>query len=92
MAVPRIDRAGTSDGGSRKMNARAIVSYSPENSVARFRMEDVVLRETQRDELLVEMVASGICSTDLFFANAGGKLGPFPRVLGHEGKHYSIVL
>jgi Zn-dependent alcohol dehydrogenase len=55
-------------------------------------MEDVVLRETQRDELLVEIVASGICSTDLFFANAGGKLGPFPRVLGHEGKHYSIVL
>jgi Zn-dependent alcohol dehydrogenase len=75
------------------MNACAIVSYGPENGVARFRMEEVVLRETQRDELLVEIVASGICSTDLFFANAPeGELGPFPRVLGHEGKHYSIVL
>jgi Zn-dependent alcohol dehydrogenase len=75
------------------MNAHAIVSYSPENGEARFRMEDVVLRETQRNELLVEIVASGICSTDLFFAHAPeGALGPFPRILGHEGKHDSIVL
>jgi hypothetical protein len=42
------------------MNARAIVSHSPENGEARFHMEDVVLRETQRNELLVEIVASGI--------------------------------
>jgi D-arabinose 1-dehydrogenase-like Zn-dependent alcohol dehydrogenase len=71
------------------MNARAIVSHSPENGEARFHMEDVVLRETQRNELLVEIVASGICSTDLFFAHADkGELGPFPRVLGHEGMPY----
>lgn len=75
------------------MNARAIVSHSPVNGEARFCMENVVLRETQRNELLVEMVASGICHTDLFFAHAPeGALGPFPRVLGHEGKRSCTAL
>ena len=75
------------------MNIRAIVSHSPENGEARFRMEDIVLRETQKNELLVEIVASGICSTDLFFAHAAeGELGPFPRVLGHEGIYYIQLL
>lgn len=74
------------------MNARAIVSYAPKNGEAQFRMEDVVVRKTQKDELLIEMVASGICSTDLFFATApDGTLGPFPRVLGHEGKRFPFL-
>lgn len=71
-----------------EMNIRAIVSHSPQNNgEARFSMENVVLRKTQRNEVLVEMVATGICGTDLFFAKSEeGVLGPFPRVLGHEGK------
>lgn len=71
-----------------RMHARAIISYAPTNGEAQFRMEDVILRETQGDELLIEMVASGICSTDLFFASS---IGPFPRVLGHEGNPYLFL-
>lgn len=75
-----------------RIKARAIVSYAPANGEAQFRMEDVILRETQGDELLIEMVASGICSTDLFFASSpAGTLGPFPRVLGHEGNLYLFL-
>ena len=75
-----------------RINARAIVSYASMNGEAQFRMEDVILRETQGDELLIEMVASGICSTDLFFASSpAGTLGPFPRVLGHEGNPYLFL-
>jgi Zn-dependent alcohol dehydrogenase len=69
------------------MNARAIVCYSPQNGEPQFCIEDVVLRETKKNELLVEMVASGICKTDLSFATAAETTyGPFPKVLGHEGK------
>jgi Zn-dependent alcohol dehydrogenase len=72
------------------MKTRAIVSYSPKNGEAKFQLESVFLRETQPNELFIEMVASGICGTDLFFAETyEGILGPFPRVLGHEGKHSS---
>jgi Zn-dependent alcohol dehydrogenase len=72
------------------MNTRAIVSYSPKDGEARFQLESVELRETRPNELLIEMVASGICHTDLFFAETDeGILGPFPRVLGHEGKYSS---
>jgi threonine dehydrogenase-like Zn-dependent dehydrogenase len=49
----------------------------------------VKLRELKDDEVLVEIVASGICHTDLHCGNTPDDKGVpavfYPRVLGHEG-------
>lgn len=65
--------------------ARAIVSRGPLNENG-WKIEDVKVREVGDDELLVRIVASGVCHTDLLFA--GLKEGPgviYPSIKGHEG-------
>jgi aryl-alcohol dehydrogenase len=47
-------------------------------------IDDVELDEPHRGELLVRMVASGICHTDIS-ASRGARPIPLPVVLGHEG-------
>jgi D-arabinose 1-dehydrogenase-like Zn-dependent alcohol dehydrogenase len=52
-------------------------------------MEEIRPGEIGDNELLVQMVASGICHTDLHVGNArdgGMGVAYYPRVLGHEGK------
>lgn len=49
-------------------------------------MEDISLRPIGDDELLVRMVASGICHTDIVFGDAAENIGGYPRIMGHEGK------
>lgn len=49
-----------------------------------FVFEEVELDEPKADELLVKVVASGICHTDEFGRSQGIPI-PFPLVLGHEG-------
>lgn len=49
-----------------------------------FELKTVELKEMRDDEIVVKMVATGICHTDL--ATAHGHKGPgLPAVLGHEG-------
>jgi hypothetical protein len=48
-------------------------------------MEDVSVRPIGDNELLVRMVASGICHTDLHFGDDAEAIGGYPRVMGHEG-------
>ena len=52
-----------------------------------WRIEEVTTREIQEDELLIELVASGICHTDIMCGSGSGNTDLFyyPRVLGHEG-------
>lgn len=51
---------------------------------APFRFQEVILDDPQNDEMLVSIVASGICHTDM--ALREGLFAPhFPCVLGHEG-------
>ena len=49
-----------------------------------FRLEAVDLSEPQQDEILVRIVASGMCHTDLAVRDQHLPL-PLPAVLGHEG-------
>jgi aryl-alcohol dehydrogenase len=49
-----------------------------------FVFEDVVLDELEETELLVKIVATGLCHTDLAVQH-GDLPGAFPQVLGHEG-------
>lgn len=65
-------------------SARAIVSYPPVEG-RKWQLEDVTFKGVDDDELLVEMVATGICHTDLAVGSLMQLAGPSPRVLGHEG-------
>lgn len=53
-----------------------------------WKMEEVGLRPLQEGELLVEMVATGVCHTDALIGGIPGGAAPiafYPRILGHEG-------
>ncbi len=52
-----------------------------------FRYQKVTVEDNLRDnEVLVEMIATGVCHTDLNFRNEKSIPGLFPAVFGHEGE------
>ncbi|KAL1590242.1 hypothetical protein WHR41_01345 [Cladosporium halotolerans] len=56
-----------------------------------WKLEDVSVRQPGEGELLVEMVASGVCHTDVLIGglpNGAAPIAFYPRVLGHEGSGY----
>ncbi|HTJ69490.1 MAG TPA: NAD(P)-dependent alcohol dehydrogenase [Actinospica sp.] len=55
-----------------------------EGAGAAFAVQDVVLDEPRADEVLVRVVAAGLCHTDLG-VQAGGIPFKLPGILGHEG-------
>src|SRR4051794_19548169 len=48
-------------------------------------IEEVELAEPRAGEVLVRLVACGVCHTDLYTASGGDPSGYSPTVLGHEG-------
>ncbi|TLD29807.1 putative alcohol dehydrogenase protein [Venturia nashicola] len=68
-------------------SARAIVTRGAHRD-GKWNMEDILLRPIKDDELLVQMVASGICHTDVLFGDAAENIGGYPRIMGHEGSGY----
>lgn len=46
-------------------------------------IEEIEIDEPKEDEVLIRIVASGICHTDAESIKGNG--APFPAVLGHEG-------
>ncbi len=65
---------------SNKQTIEAVIAHSPEQPLT---VERVELTQPQGMELLVRVVAVGICHTDIMAKNKG--LCQFPMVLGHEG-------
>ncbi len=61
-----------------KMKA-AVVASAGEN----YKIEELNLVEPKETDVLVKIVASGICRSD--YAERQGSSVPFPVVLGHEG-------
>ncbi|PNS18668.1 hypothetical protein CAC42_5207 [Sphaceloma murrayae] len=55
---------------------KGIVAYSEHD----WKWEDMLTREPAEDEFLIDLVATGVCHTDIT-----GYGGIYPRVLGHEG-------
>jgi aryl-alcohol dehydrogenase len=49
-----------------------------------FTLQEIEVEEPRRDEVLVRVIATGVCHTDLG-ARSGGIPFPLPGVLGHEG-------
>jgi len=62
------------------MKMKAAVLYETNTPL---KVEEITLDEPQDQEVLVKMVASGVCHTDLHAAK--GEMGRPPIVLGHEG-------
>lgn len=58
------------------VECRGIVAYAQKE----WKYEDLLTREPLEDELMIEMIATGVCHTDI-----SGYGGIYPRVLGHEG-------
>lgn len=56
--------------------SRAIITYTTED----WRLQNVLCRNPGPNELLIKIVACGVCHTDI--SNVGGIA---PRILGHEG-------
>lgn len=70
--------------------ARAVVCHDTHANNG-WKMQDVHVRKPKEGELLVEMVASGICHTDVLVGDLPAGAAPiafYPRVLGHEGSGY----
>lgn len=61
-----------------KINAAVISSQDEE-----FDIREVELKEPQSNELLIKVVASGVCHTDMVARD--GVTTPLPAILGHEG-------
>ena len=69
---------------------QALVARGPV-SLGQWKLESVVPRALKDDELLVRMVATGICLADLHLGDVAEGTGGhpriyYPRVLGYEGK------
>lgn len=63
------------------MLTEALVLHEPGEH---FVLREVEVEDVREDEVLVEMVATGVCHTDLV-VGAEDMPGQFPVVLGHEG-------
>lgn len=66
--------------------ARAIVAHGPLKE-GLWKMQDVRVPEPKEGQILVRMVASGVCHTDIGFGSIpiGDEGAIYPRVFGHEG-------
>lgn len=64
------------------MKTRAAVAFAAGQPLE---VVDVDLEGPQAGEVLVEMMATGICHTDAFTLSGDDPEGAFPAILGHEG-------
>lgn len=63
--------------------SKGIVAYDQHT----WKLENLLTREPLNDEFLIEMIATGVCHTDI-----SGYGGIYPRVLGHEGAGRVLTL
>ena len=64
------------------MKTRAAVAWGPGEPL---KIEDVDLQLPQKGEVLVRIVATGVCHTDAYTLSGSDPEGIFPAILGHEG-------
>ena len=64
------------------MQTRAAVAWEPGKPVS---IETVDVAPPAKGEVLLRMVASGVCHTDAFTLSGADPEGIFPAILGHEG-------
>lgn len=64
------------------MKARAAVAWEPNKPLV---IEEVEVEGPKQGEVLLKVVASGVCHTDAFTLSGDDPEGAFPCILGHEG-------
>ena len=64
------------------MKARAAVAWEPQKPLV---IEEVEVEGPKEGEVLLKVVASGVCHTDAFTLSGDDPEGAFPCILGHEG-------
>ncbi len=68
--------------GQTSISAKAAVAWGPGEPL---RVETIDVALPKAGEVLVRVVASGVCHTDAFTLSGDDPEGIFPAVLGHEG-------
>ncbi len=64
------------------MKARAAVAWEAKKPLS---IEEVEVMGPKRGEVLLKVIASGVCHTDAFTLSGDDPEGAFPAILGHEG-------
>lgn len=64
------------------IKTRAAVAWGPGQPL---KIEEVDLQGPQKGEVLVRIVATGVCHTDAYTLSGSDPEGIFPAILGHEG-------
>jgi S-(hydroxymethyl)glutathione dehydrogenase / alcohol dehydrogenase len=64
------------------MKARAAVAWEPAKPLS---IEEIDIEGPKAGEVVLKVVASGVCHTDAFTLSGQDPEGAFPCVLGHEG-------
>jgi len=70
------------------IKTRAAVAWAPKQPLV---IEELDLMPPQAGEVLVRIVASGVCHTDAYTLDGLDAEGVFPCVLGHEGAGVVVV-
>src|SRR5580704_14812993 len=64
------------------MRSRAAVAWEANKPLT---IETIDIQEPKSGEVLVEVMASGVCHTDAYTLSGLDSEGKFPAILGHEG-------
>ena len=64
------------------MDTKAAIAFAAGQDLS---IETVQLEGPQAGEVLIEVMASGVCHTDAFTLSGDDPEGAFPAILGHEG-------
>ncbi|MAI41703.1 MAG: S-(hydroxymethyl)glutathione dehydrogenase/class III alcohol dehydrogenase [Gammaproteobacteria bacterium] len=64
------------------MKSRAAVAWEPGKPLS---IEEIDVASPKQNEVLIRLVATGVCHTDAFTLSGDDPEGIFPAVLGHEG-------
>ncbi|KAH7398554.1 hypothetical protein BKA66DRAFT_521374 [Pyrenochaeta sp. MPI-SDFR-AT-0127] len=70
------------------ISTTAILTDAPKDGQVQWRKENVQIRAPLEDEVLVRIIASGICHTDVALSMMPPEspgFSPYPKVVGHEG-------
>ncbi|NDV90239.1 S-(hydroxymethyl)glutathione dehydrogenase/class III alcohol dehydrogenase [Alteromonas sp. 345S023] len=68
--------------GQTHIKSKAAVAWGPGEPL---KMEEIDVELPKKGEVLVRIIATGVCHTDAFTLSGDDPEGVFPSVLGHEG-------